>query len=83
MLNPEFELNSRIKHEPYSWRNPDLEKIRKRKKSKEIEDKLVINAIKELENDIFLVSELFETTPYKIINVQLKHDRKHLKMFEK
>ncbi|MDG1052536.1 MAG: hypothetical protein P8O81_04015, partial [Flavobacteriaceae bacterium] len=39
--------------------DPDLKLIRKRAKSREIENQSIIKALDELENDIFLVSELF------------------------
>ncbi len=82
--NPDFELSSRIKYEPSEWKKPNYwELLKKRRKSREVEEKLIMNALDELENDIFLASELFETKPYKLINVQLKHNRKHLRMFEK
>lgn len=80
--NPEFELSSSIKHEPYSWRNPDLQLLRKRGKSREIENQSIIKALDELENDIFLVSELFETTPYQVIKVQINSNKNHLKLLK-
>ena len=80
--NPEFELSSRIKNEPYSWRNPDLQLLRKRGKSREIENQSIIKALDELENDIFLVSELFETTPYQVIKVQINSNKNHLKLLK-
>jgi len=80
--NPEFELSSRIKYEPFSWKNPDIERTRKRVKSKKIEEKSILNALKELENDIFLVSELFETTPYQIFKIQMNSDKNHLKLLK-
>lgn len=80
--NPEFELSSGIKHEPYSWRNPDLKLLRKRGKSREIENQSIIKALDELENDIFLVSELFETTPYQMIKVQINSNKNHLKLLK-
>ena len=80
--NPEFELSSRIKHEPYSWRNPDLKLLRKRGESREIENQSIIKALDELENDIFLVSELFETTPYQMIKVQINSNKNHLKLLK-
>ena len=80
--NPEFELSSRIKYEPYSWRNPDLKLLRKRGESMEIENQSIIKALDELENDIFLVSVLFETTPYQIIKVQINSNKNHLKLLK-
>ena len=80
--NPEFELSSRIKYEPYSWRNPDLKLLRKRGESMEIENQSIIKALYELENDIFLVSVLFETTPYQIIKVQINSNKNHLKLLK-
>lgn len=80
--NPEFELSSRIKYEPYSWKNPDIKRTRKRVKSKQIEEKSILNALKELENDIFLVSELFETEPYHIIKIQMNSNKNHLKLLK-
>ena len=78
--NPDYELKSKIKYAPYSWRNPDLEVLRNRKKSREIEEKSIIKAIDELENDIFLVSELFETSSYEIIKIQINSNKNHLKL---
>ena len=80
--NPDFELKSKIKYEPYSWRNPDLDVLRKRRKSMEIEKKSIINALVELENDIFLVSELFESTPYEIIKILINSNKNHLKLLK-
>ena len=60
-----------------------MELLRKMRKSREVEEQSIIKALDELENDIFLVSELFETTPYEIIKVQIKHNRKHLNMLKK
>jgi hypothetical protein len=79
--NPDYDLKSKIKYAPYSWRNPDLEVLRNRKKSREFEDKSIIKAIDELENDIFLVSELFETSSYEIIKIQINSNKNHLKLF--
>ena len=79
--NPDYELKSKIKYAPYSWRNPDLEVLRNMKKSREFEDKSIIKAIDELENDIFLVSELFETSSYEIIKIQINSNKNHLKLF--
>jgi len=80
--NSEFELSSRIKYEPYSWKKTDLELLRKRRKSREIEEKSILNALKELENDIFLVSELFETTPFQIIKIHMNSNKNHLKLLK-
>ena len=80
--NSQFELSSRIKHEPYSWKNPDFELLKKRRKSLEVEEKSILNALKELENDIFLVSELFETTPYQIIKIHMNSNKNHLKLIK-
>ena len=80
--NPDFELKSKIKYEPYSWRNPDLDVLRKRRKSMEIEKKSIINSLVELENDIFLVSELFESTPYEIIKILINSNKNHLKLLK-
>ena len=80
--NSEFELSSRIKYEPYSWKNPDLELLRKRRKSREVEEQSIINALIELENDVFLVSELFETSSYKVIQIFINSNKNHLKLLK-
>ena len=80
--NPEFELSSRIKYEPNSWKNPDLELLRKRRKSREVEEQSIINALVELENDVFLVSELFETSSYKVIQILINLNKNHLKLLK-
>lgn len=80
--NSEFELSSRIKYEPYSWKNPDLVLLRKRRKSREVEEQSIINALIELENDVFLVSELFETSSYKVIQIFINSNKNHLKLLE-
>ena len=79
-INPEFELSSNIKYEPYSWKNPDMEQIRKRVKSKKIEEKSILNSLIELENDVFLVSKLFETTSYHVIKILIYSNKNHLKL---
>ena len=48
----------------------------------EIENQSIIKALDELENDIFLVSVLFETTPYQIIKVQINSNKNHLKLLK-
>lgn len=80
--HPDFELMSRIKYVPYSWRKIDMEQTRKRAKSKQVEEKSIINALHELENDIFLVSQLFETSPYIIIKIMIHSNKDHLKLFQ-
>ncbi len=80
--NLEFELSSRIKYEPNSWKNPDLELLRKRRKSREVEEQSIINALVELENDVFLVSELFETSSYKVIQIFINSNKNHLKLLK-
>ena len=78
--NSEFELSSRIKYEPYSWKNPDMEQIRRRVKSKKNEEKSILNSLIELENDVFLVSKLFETTSYRVIIILIYSNKNHLKL---
>ena len=41
-----------------------------------------MNVINELDNDIFLVSKLFETTSYENIQIFINSNKNHLKLLK-
>ena len=78
--NPEFKLNHLSSLKMDDIKNSD--NLKKSIKSMKIQEKSILNALKELENDIFLVSELFETTPYQIIKIHMNSNKNHLKLLK-